>query len=116
VHVPIPTAHWPWADPSLSVVGVGDFNGDGTTDILFRNATTGWLGQFVMHNGQSTWASIGWADPALQVAGVGDYTGSGTSDILFRNPTSGALGEFVMHNGQATWAGIGTTATNWQVA
>ena len=101
--------------PSLQVAGVGDFNGDGTDDILFRDPTTGALGDFLMNNGQPTWAGIGWADPGLQVAGVGDFNGGGTDDILFRDPTTGALGEFVMNNNQPTWAPIGWADPNLQV-
>jgi hypothetical protein len=33
------------------VVGVGDFNGDHTDDILFRDPTTGDVGYFAMSNG-----------------------------------------------------------------
>ena len=30
-----------WADPGLQVIGTGDFNGNGTSDILFRDPTGG---------------------------------------------------------------------------
>ena len=91
-----------------------DFNGDGPSDILLRDATSDTLAQFVMHNGTATWANIGWAGTNWQPAGTGDFNGDGTSGILLRD-LGGSLGEFVMHNGTPTWAGVGWAATNWQV-
>ena len=88
------------ADPIIIEVKpphrVADFTGAGTSDILFRDvtsgstadSTSGWLGDFVMNNGTATGpiAQIGWADLTLNIVGVGDFDGDGTSNILFRSP------------------------------
>jgi hypothetical protein len=95
---------------------VADFKGDGTSDILLRDPTGGVVGEFLMSNGQPTWAPIGWMPATWQVAGVGDFTGDGTSDILFRDPTGGGIGDFTMNNNQPTWAAVGWVPTNRQVA
>ena len=87
-----------------NIEGVGDFNGDGTSDILWENQTTGQVGEWVIHNGQPTWTSIGWANTSWKVAGVGDFNGDGTSDIEWQNPTTGQVGQWSMQNGQPTWA------------
>jgi hypothetical protein len=58
-----------WAPPSWQVAGVGDYNGDGTSDILFRDSAGGTLDEFQMHNGQPTWAGVAWAPTSWQVAG-----------------------------------------------
>ena len=58
-----------FADPALQVVGIGDFNADGTSDILLRDPVGGGLCQFVMQNNQPIWAPIGTASPALHVTG-----------------------------------------------
>jgi hypothetical protein len=108
-------------DPSWNVVPNGtvpvhaDFTGDGTSDILLRDPTGGGLGDFLMNNGQPTWASIGWVTPSWNVVGVGDFTGDGTSDILFRDPTGGALGDFTMNNNQPSWAPIAWVPPSQQV-
>ena len=94
---------------------VSDFNGSGTSDILFRDPATGGFGDFLMSNGQPTWASIGWADPRLGVAGTGDFNGDGTADILLRDPVGGNLGQFVMTNNQAAWAAVGWADPRLQV-
>ena len=71
-----------------SIAGTGDFNGDGTSDILWRNAsglTTEWLGG---SNGgfTSNWANVAVGVPTdWKIAGTGDFNGDGKSDILWRN-------------------------------
>ena len=71
-----------------TVVGTGDFNGDGRDDVLWRNdngTVINWLGQpnggFVSNQANSaTTVSLDW-----HVAGVGDYNGDGRDDVLWRN-------------------------------
>ena len=94
----------------IGATQVCDLTGNGTSDILFRDAGTGALGDFVMNNSQPTWNAIGWAGTNWEVAGVGDFEGKGTDDILFRDPTSGGMGDFIMTNGQPAWSAIGWAA------
>ncbi len=75
------------------VVGVGDFNGDGKSDIVWRNesgALTNWLattnGAF-MANDANVLASV---PVDWKIAGTGDFNGDGLTDILWRND-SGAV-------------------------
>jgi hypothetical protein len=76
------------------IVGTGDFNGDGRSDILWRNdsgALADWLatpnGGFVANFGVNV--PLDW-----KVAGTGDYNGDGRDDILWRND-SGQVGEWL---------------------
>jgi hypothetical protein len=62
-----------------------DFNGDGTSDILWFNAVTGSVGQFEMNNGSPTWRSIGTSGANWEITGTGDFNGDGTDDILWFN-------------------------------
>ncbi|HEV2043409.1 MAG TPA: M10 family metallopeptidase C-terminal domain-containing protein, partial [Sphingomicrobium sp.] len=74
-----------------------DFNGDGRSDILWRNVDgqlSNWLGQanggFVQNNANAaTVVPIAWA-----VAGTGDFNGDGRDDILWRN-TDGTLSNWL---------------------
>ena len=76
-----------------NVVAVGDFTGNGTSDILWQNPTTGDVDEWQIANGQ--WANSvdlgshpgsGWS-----IAGVGDFFGNGRDDILWTNPNSGPV-------------------------
>ena len=65
-----------------------DFNGDGRSDILWRNVDgqmSNWLGQanggFVQNNANA--AAV--VPVAWQIAGTGDFNGDGRDDILWRN-------------------------------
>lgn len=76
-------------DTTWHVVGSGDFNGDGHSDILWRNDSgmvTNWLG---LSNGGFTSnaanASIGAASD-WNIIGIGDYNGDGRDDVLWRGP------------------------------
>jgi ELWxxDGT repeat protein len=96
-------------DASWSVAGVGDFDGDSRSDILWRNrngALVDWAmnGSSVVLNGVVT--SGGGAvtpDASWSVAGIGDFDGDGRSDVLWRN-SSGEVAAWLM-NGSAVSAG-----------
>src|SRR4029079_7959548 len=84
-------------NPQADVVGIADFNGDGTNDILFRHADTGLIADWVLSNGDV----VDPHDPSVpgaQIVGIGDFNGDGTSDILFQR-TDGAFFEWLMSNG-----------------
>ena len=70
-----------------SVIGTGDFNGDGMSDILWRNTTTDTVGIWLMNG--TTWLSPrcpNWVlAPRWQVAGTGDFDGDGMTDIVSQN-------------------------------
>ena len=93
-----------------------DFNGDGTSDILVRNSSSGFVSYGEMHSGSVTWNGISGLAADWQIAGTADLNGDGTSDILVRNAASGYLSFGEMHNGAVTWHGIDNLASDWQIA
>jgi hypothetical protein len=96
--------------PPWSIVGTGDFNGDGKTDILWHNAQTGhiqvWLldgtrvagrPEITYENGQV--AAIG---PPWRIVGAGDFNGNGTSDIVWHNDETGHIQVWLLDNTRVT--------------
>jgi hypothetical protein len=81
------------------VKGIGDFNGDGTSDVVWHNATTGLISIWVMGNGGiasnplpgTVPLSSGWS-----IQGVGDVDHDGISDIIWRH-TSSVLSIWMMN-------------------
>jgi hypothetical protein len=74
-----------------SVIGSGDFNGDGMADILWQNVSSQ-VGIWFM-NGTSvvstpTLSTI--PGPAWHVTGIGDVNGDGYADILWQNDSGQA--------------------------
>jgi uncharacterized membrane protein len=79
-------------NPAFQVAAVNDFSGDGTSDVLWRNPTTGQMEGWVMQHDQ--WAgsvNLGSFDPAYRVAGTGDFNQSLTADVLWHNSASGQV-------------------------
>ena len=111
-----------FVDPASGwqVQGVGDFDGDGKADILWRNTSTGENYIYLMNG--LTIARPGSinsvSDQAWQVKGIGDFDGDGKADILWRNSSTGENYIWLM-NGLST-ASQGSVnfvdpASGWQV-
>jgi ELWxxDGT repeat protein len=114
-------------DASWSVVGIGDFNGDGRKDILWRNTSgevTEWQmnGSTITSSGDLTSGDVSVRpDASWSVAGIGDFNGDGNSDILWRN-SNGSLSEWLMNgstivsSGSVASGGIAVEPdTSWHI-
>jgi hypothetical protein len=80
------------ADPAWRVTGVGDFDGDGKADIVWRHGASGQNYVYPM-DGTTIKPTEGYLrsvpDLNWQIVAVGDYDGDGKSDLLWRNVSTG---------------------------
>ena len=95
-----------------------DTDGDGKSDILFRNLVTGQNQLYIMDGlGISQNLSISSVAAAWQVIGRGDYDGDGNSDILWRFAPTGAVWIYFMDGNTILSSAFVATVSdpNWQV-
>ena len=86
--------------------GVGDFNGDGKSDILWRNSSDGQVYLWFMNGTtMSGGGSVSYASTDWSIQGVGDYDGSGRAGILWRNSSTEQVYIWLMNGTTLTAAG-----------
>ena len=90
---------------------LGDFNGDGRADLLWR--TRGGLVNIAFMNGASVtrWGHIDRFGDDTAIMGAGDFNGDGVDDIVWRNMSTGAVTISVMNTAGrvANWLPVGQT-------
>ena len=105
------------------IAGTGDFNGDGRSDILWRNGSTGEFGDWLA-NASGGFAYNGAAGltpitTAWVIAGTGDFNGDGRDDILWRNSTTGEFGNWLANSSGAfaynAAAGLTAISNAWRI-
>jgi alpha-tubulin suppressor-like RCC1 family protein len=81
----------------FTAAAVADLNGDGKSDILWRNSSNGSVAGWLMSGARSTDARIIFDSDASWIpAGKADFNGDGKADILWRNSSSGSLALWLM--------------------
>ena len=94
----------------IEIVGAGDFNADGTDDVLVKVGN--YYGAWLCGNGAVTgFFGIGTFDAEVQ--DIADYNADGTDDVLFRT-TDGIIGAALITGADAsTWAEYGAIGNEW---
>ncbi len=111
-----PAQHWIYLMSGATVVGggpflvpagytvtqLGDFNGDGKTDLLIENGASRW---FYYMNGATITVGVPapGAAPGWVVVGNADYNGDGKADLLWRNSAAPTQHWIYLLNGNAVF-------------
>ena len=114
-------ATWQYFGPEASgwhIAGAGDFDGNGTSDVLLENSSSGQVGAWLVNaGGVQSWVGFSTEASGWHIAGVGDFDGNGTSDVLLENSSTGQVGAWLVNaGGVQSWAGFSTEASGWHVA
>jgi autotransporter-associated beta strand protein len=68
-----------------------DIDGDGRTDLVWRNAVSGGHVAWLMRGGEVAATRALGGEPAWQVVGAGDFDGDGRGDLLWRHAADGGV-------------------------
>jgi hypothetical protein len=89
------------ADVNWKIVGSGDFNGDGQSDLVWHHQTSGMVSVWLM-NGTLMMAGVvltpsSVTDLNWQVVGVGDLNADGHPDLIWHHQVTGMVSTWLMN-------------------
>jgi hypothetical protein len=109
--------------PTGIITGMGDLDGNGTADMLWRDTATGAVEAWFMNeldvSSSAVLATIppDWVavlatiPPDWVIGGVGDLDGNGTADVVWRHPSSGTVAAWYMTIGTGAVGSSAVLAT-----
>jgi hypothetical protein len=112
---------------NVTIAGLGDFDGDGKVDILYRWANTDltaiWtMDGSVFKSARFISATSGAPRPSFQtqISAIGDFNADGVSDILFRDSLTGRSYFWMQAKGTGNYAAFNVSelpllTSNWQI-
>ncbi len=111
------------ADTNWKVVGCGDFNADGQSDLVLQHQTTGWIGAWMMNGTVMTSSTLltpsTVADTNWKIVGVADFNADSKPDLVWQHQTEGWIGIWSMNGTTQTSSTLATPSTvadtNWKI-
>jgi RTX calcium-binding nonapeptide repeat (4 copies)/FG-GAP-like repeat len=105
----------PPVNESFNRSPTNDFNGDGNSDILWRN-TNGNIAIWSLDGTIATSQSLGSLTADWTIAGTGDFNGDLTEDILWRNDDGTVVAWQLNDSAFTTSTVLGRVGTDWKIA
>src|SRR5215208_1386353 len=95
---------------------LGDFNGDGRSDLLFRR-TDGMISQYLMNGFEFIAINLlGGVGVDFTLVAVADFNGDRNADMLFRRASDGMLSLYLLNGPQLLGAQLlGAIGTDWDL-
>ena len=102
-------------DSATHVLGLGDFNGDGITDLLLQN-DNGAVGAYHTSGENVGWNYFQSLGSEWSIAGIGDFNHDGIDDVVLQNEQGGYAGIWQLdRDGQVSWSDL-DVLNNGQIA
>jgi hypothetical protein len=107
----------PGAEPGWVLVGIGDFDGNGTADLLWQNsADTRQYWIYLMNAATIIGGGPVAAAPGFKPTYIADFNGDLKSDILWENGSGGRWLYFMSGATVASFAAVPPATAGWEVA
>jgi hypothetical protein len=97
-------------DPALA----GDFDGNGRSDLIWRNESTGQTSIWLMNGITFSSGAVVMNNLAWRPALLGDFNGDGKTDIVWRNDTTGESSVWLMNGTQIIGSGSLVVDPAWR--
>ena len=101
-------------DDSTQILGLGDFNADGQTDLLLRNVN-GAVGCFFTSGDTTGWNYFQSLGDEWKIAAVGDLNGDGRDDVVLKHDAGFAGSWLTQSDGTMVWANLDTLPEGFAV-
>ena len=96
------------------IVGLGDFNGNGQTDLLLRN-TNGAVGCFFTSDEKHGWNYFQSLGDEWKLSAVGDLNGDGRDDVVLKHDAGFAGSWLTQADGTMAWADLDTLPDGFEI-
>jgi hypothetical protein len=100
------------------IKGIGDFNGDGQADVMWRSTMTGQNVVWLMNGGAvSSTTVLPTVDLTWDIKEIGDVNGDGRADVIWRSTMTGQNVVWLMNAGSLSSAALlpAVADVNWDL-
>ena len=101
-------------DSNTQILGLGDFNGDGQTDLLQRN-TNGAVGCFFTSGETTGWNYFASLGDEWQIVAIGDLNGDGRDDVVLKHDAGFAGSWLTQDDYSMVWANLDTLSSGYEI-
>ena len=101
-------------DTNTQILGLGDFNGDGQTDLLLRNVN-GAVGCFFTSGEKTGWNYFQSLGNEWKITAIGDLNGDGRDDVVLKHDAGFAGSWLTQSDGTMAWANLDTLPAGFAI-
>jgi uncharacterized repeat protein (TIGR02543 family) len=111
---------WAEPDPNWKIVASGDLNGDGKTDLIWWNSTTGQVFAMLMNGASTPTGAVIWTEPNTdwKIVAAADLNNDTKADLIWWNSTTGQVFGMLMDGTTVSSSNIIWTepdVVNWRI-